>query len=50
VRYDYSEIDHCCQNFDLMDQWLKAERRQRRGIVGHAFEYNLQRELPFKRP
>lgn len=36
TRYDYSEIDHCCQNFDLMDQWLKAEGRQRRGIVGHA--------------
>jgi aminoglycoside N3'-acetyltransferase len=36
VRYDYSEIDHCCQNFDLMDQWLDAEGLERRGIVGHA--------------
>jgi aminoglycoside 3-N-acetyltransferase len=36
TRYDYSEIDHCCQNFNLMDQWLEAERRQCRGIVGHA--------------
>lgn len=36
IRYDYSEIDHCCQNFDLLDQWLEAERRQIRGIVGHA--------------
>ncbi len=36
TRYDYREIDHCCQNFNLMDQWLDAERRQRRGIVGHA--------------
>jgi aminoglycoside N3'-acetyltransferase len=35
-RYDYSEIDHCCQNFNLMDQWLDEERRQRRGAVGHA--------------
>jgi Aminoglycoside 3-N-acetyltransferase len=36
TRYDYSEIDHCCQKFNLMDQWLEAEGRQRRGIVGHA--------------
>jgi aminoglycoside N3'-acetyltransferase len=36
VRFDCSEIDHCCQNFALMDQWLEAERLQRRGIVGHA--------------
>ena len=36
TRYHYGEIDHCCQNFNLLDQWLDAERRQRRGIVGHA--------------
>jgi aminoglycoside 3-N-acetyltransferase len=36
TRYDYSEIDHCCQNFNLMDLWLEGERRQFRGIVGHA--------------
>ncbi len=36
ARYDYLEIDHCCQNFDLIDQWLEAEGRQRRGVVGHA--------------
>ena len=36
VRFDYSEIDHCCQNFAVMDQWLEAERLQRRGIVGYA--------------
>ena len=36
TRLHYSEIDHCCRNFDFMDQWLDAERRQRRGIVGHA--------------
>jgi aminoglycoside 3-N-acetyltransferase len=36
TRYDYSEIDHCCQKFNLMDQWLDVERRQRRGIVGQA--------------
>lgn len=36
MRYKYGEIDHCCENFNLMDQWLEAEGRQRRGIVGHA--------------
>jgi aminoglycoside 3-N-acetyltransferase len=36
ARYDYDEIDHCCQNFNLLDQWLEAAQRQRRGIVGHA--------------
>jgi aminoglycoside 3-N-acetyltransferase len=36
TRYDYSEIDHCCQNFNLMDLWLDAEGLQLRGIVGHA--------------
>jgi aminoglycoside N3'-acetyltransferase len=36
TRYNYGEVDHCCQRFALMDEWLEAERRQRRGIVGHA--------------
>jgi aminoglycoside 3-N-acetyltransferase len=36
TRYNYNEIDHCCQNFNLMDQWLEAAERQRRGMVGHA--------------
>jgi aminoglycoside 3-N-acetyltransferase len=36
IRVHYSEIDHCCENFTLLDQWLDVERRQRRGIVGHA--------------
>ena len=36
ARYDYNEIDHCCQNFSLMDHWLEAGEQQRRGIVGHA--------------
>lgn len=36
TRHDYDEIDHCCQNFTLMDQWLEAAQRQRRGIVGQA--------------
>jgi aminoglycoside N3'-acetyltransferase len=36
MRYDYGEIDHCCQKFNLMDRWLEAEGLKRRGIVGHA--------------
>jgi len=35
-RFSYSEIDHCCDNFNLVDQWLDAERGQRRGPVGHG--------------
>ena len=35
-RYDYSEIDHCCRNFNLLDEWLEAQGRQRQGIIGHA--------------
>jgi len=36
TRYCYSEIDHCCENFNLVDQWLDAEGGQRRGRVGHG--------------
>jgi aminoglycoside 3-N-acetyltransferase len=36
MRYDYGEIDHCCQNFNLMGRWLEAEGLERRGNVGHA--------------
>lgn len=36
ARYEYNEIDHCCQHFSLMDQWLERGQRQRRGMVGHA--------------
>jgi len=36
TRYDYSEIDHCCQNFNLADGWLEARDLQRYGKVGHA--------------
>jgi aminoglycoside 3-N-acetyltransferase len=35
-RLDYSEVDHCCENFALMDEWLDSTGRQRRGRVGHA--------------
>jgi len=36
VRFDYSEIDHCCRNFNLLDEWLEAQGRQRQGIIGYA--------------
>lgn len=36
TRCEYHEIDHCCRRFNLLDDWLEAERRQRRGIVGHG--------------
>ncbi len=36
TRCDYGEVDHCCQNFNLLDQWLDAEGRQRHGVVGNA--------------
>lgn len=35
-RFDYAEIDHCCQNFNLVDNWLEAEGLQRKGTIGHA--------------
>lgn len=34
ARFDYRELDHCCQRFSLLDEWLGD--RQRRGIVGRA--------------
>jgi len=36
TRYEYGETDHCCENFRLLDAWLEAEGRQRRGRVGNA--------------
>jgi aminoglycoside 3-N-acetyltransferase len=36
VRHDYGEIDHCCERFNQLDDWLDAERLQRRGVVGRA--------------
>jgi aminoglycoside 3-N-acetyltransferase len=35
VRFDYSETDHCCEGFALLDSWLEPGR-QRRGTVGYA--------------
>ena len=36
VRFDYREVDHCCQNFALVEAWLDGRNLQRRGKVGHA--------------
>ena len=36
VRFDYREIDHCCQNFALVDGWLEQLGLQRRGTLGQA--------------
>ena len=36
TRFDYGEIDHCCQNFALVDGWLDARGLQRLGTVGRA--------------
>jgi aminoglycoside 3-N-acetyltransferase len=36
TRCCYEEVDHCCENFSLMDGWLDAAALQRRGAVGHA--------------
>jgi aminoglycoside N3'-acetyltransferase len=36
TRYHYREVDHCCENFALMDSWLEERGLQRRGPVGHA--------------
>lgn len=36
VRVEYDEIDHCCEKFALLDDWLDAAGHQRRGLVGHG--------------
>ncbi|CAN5164455.1 AAC(3)-VI family aminoglycoside N-acetyltransferase [soil metagenome] len=36
TRFHYDEIDHCCVNFNRVDQWLEADGGQRRGRVGHG--------------
>jgi aminoglycoside N3'-acetyltransferase len=36
TRCHYEEVDHCCENFSLMDRWLDAVGLQRRGPVGHG--------------
>jgi aminoglycoside 3-N-acetyltransferase len=36
ARVDYAEIDHCCEQFRLVDDWLDAAGLQRRGTVGQG--------------
>jgi aminoglycoside 3-N-acetyltransferase len=36
TRVEYGEVDHCCEKFSLMDEWLEPHGLQRRGIVGHG--------------
>lgn len=36
TRIDYGEVDHCCENFALLDTWLETAGQQRRGVIGHA--------------
>jgi aminoglycoside N3'-acetyltransferase len=36
IRFEYREIDHCCQNFFLVDGWLDERGLQKRGKVGNA--------------
>lgn len=36
VRLHYREIDHCCQNFALVDRWLDERGLQQHGTVGHG--------------
>ncbi len=35
-RLDYREIDHCCENFNLVDEWLERGNLQQRGTVGYG--------------
>lgn len=36
VRLDYGENDHCCQRFNLVDDWLRERGMQAEGPVGHG--------------
>jgi aminoglycoside N3'-acetyltransferase len=36
IRFDYREIDHCCQKFALVDNWLGEMNLQKYGKVGNA--------------
>jgi aminoglycoside 3-N-acetyltransferase len=36
TRCHYGEVDHCCENFALLDGWLAEAALQRRGPVGHG--------------
>lgn len=36
VQLELDEIDHCCERFRLVDEWLDEASLQRRGTVGHG--------------
>jgi aminoglycoside N3'-acetyltransferase len=36
VEFYYNEIDHCCENFNLVDDWLDSRNLQHRDKVGYA--------------
>ena len=36
VRVEYTETDHCCERFALVDGWLRERGLQREGPVGSA--------------
>jgi aminoglycoside 3-N-acetyltransferase len=36
VRHRYAEIDHCCERFSLVDDWLDEIDGQRRGPAGYG--------------
>jgi aminoglycoside N3'-acetyltransferase len=36
VRVDYRENDHCCEQFALVDEWMREQGLQREGMVGAA--------------
>ena len=36
ARFEYDEIDHCCEKFALVDGWLDEQGCQRRGVAGHG--------------
>ena len=36
TRLEYREIDHCCENFAFVDEWLDEKDFQRRGEVGRG--------------
>jgi aminoglycoside N3'-acetyltransferase len=36
VRHHYAEIDHCCENFALLDSWLEGRGHQQRGFIADA--------------
>ena len=36
IRLTYDEVDHCCEKFDLVDEWLDKAGMQRRGRAGYG--------------